>query len=88
MLCQKRLADFRSKVAEINTKRITACRLDVLKCLHHMNFALNDTDRTLIHALRAILLCISLHQCLSSVYGQRFGKAVTAHRHNAHFHLR
>ena len=87
MLCKQGLGNFRSEVSKIYAECVTACLLDVLKSLYHMDLALHDTDGALVDVRSAVLVCVSLDQGLSSVDRQAFGKAVTADSDNTDFYL-
>ena len=68
MLCQKRLGNFRSEIAKIYAKRVTAGFFHIFKRLHHMDLTLNDANRTLINILFAVFLFIRGYERLPSVH--------------------
>ena len=88
MLCEKGLGDLRSEVAEENTQCIAACFFDILQRIHHIDFALNDGDRTLVDVVLIILLLICLDERLSSVDSKRRREAVARNRDDANLDLR
>ena len=88
MLRKKSLGNFRAEVAEIDAERIAAILSDILEGVDHVNFTLDDRDRTLIEILRVVFLCVGLCNSLSSVNGKRRREAVAGYSHKANFDLR
>src|SRR5699024_2944403 len=75
----------RAKVSKIYNKCIAPCFLDILKCLHHMDLTLHDTDRTLIDCSFTVFLLIRIDQCFSPVYRQALRETVAAYCDNSDF---
>ena len=88
VLGQQGFGNFRTEVAQIDAQRIAAGFLDILQRLHHVDFALHNTDGALINILCVIRRFVSFYQGFSAVYGQGLREAVAADRHDTHFYFR
>ncbi len=88
MLCKQGLGNFRSEIAKVNAESVASCLLDILQCMYHVDFALDNGNRALINVICAILLRISLDDSLPAVYGERCREAVSRHGHNTNFYGR
>ena len=88
MLCKQCLGNLRAKVAKVYAKSVTSVVLDVLQCVHHVDFALDNADRALVNIRRVILFRVRLHQRLSPVDRKRCRETITAYRHDTNFYLR
>ena len=87
MLCKQGLRYLRPEVAKIDRQCIAPGFPYVLQCLHHMDLALYNTDRTFIDSFLPVFLLISLHQILSSRHGQTLREAVAADSHHCDLHF-
>lgn len=88
VLCQQRLGDLRTKVAQIDAQRIASGFFQIVQRLYHVDLAFHNADGTFVDILGVILFGIGIHQRLAAVYRQALRKAVTADCDNADFHFR
>ena len=82
MLRKKSLGNFRSEVSKIYAQSVAVILLDVLERVHHVDFALDDCDGTLIDVCSIVLLRVSCYQSFSAVLSKRSGEAVTGNGNN------
>ena len=54
-----------------------------LKCLHHVDLTLHDTDRAFINRTFSVFLLIRIDQCFSPVYRQALRETVAAYCDNS-----
>ena len=88
MLREQGLGNFRSEVSKVNAERVAACLLDILKCVDHVDFALDNGHGALIDVRCAILVRICLDQRRTAVDGQFCREAVAADTDDTDFHYR
>ena len=85
MFRKKCLGNFRTKIAEVYTERVTTGFLDIFQCLYHMDLALHDTDGAFINIFRVIFCPVSFHKRFSPVYGKALRETVTTDSYDTQF---